>query len=165
MREYCTCVHRDNKKIATSKAKQTLCASIEKARFLQAVGEQEIKVTEKALVIGGGVAGIQAALDLAEQGFKVYLLDRSPTIGRHMALLVKTYPTGDCAICILGPKMADAGAHLNIELWAYCEVKKVENFPGGFKVTILKKPRYANFKTCTGCGTYRKMSDKRLDLF
>lgn len=153
LREHCAWVHRDNKEMATSKAKRMLRASIEKARFLQAVGEQEIKVTEKALVIGGGVAGIQAALDLAEQGFKVYLLDRSPTIGGYMALLVKTYPTDDCAICILGPKMADAGAHLNIELWTYCEVKKVEKFPGGFKVTVLKKPRYVNFKTCTGCGT------------
>jgi heterodisulfide reductase subunit A len=153
LREHCAWVHRDDKEMATCKAKRMLRASIEKARFLQAVGEQEIKVTEKALVIGGGVAGIQAALDLAEQGFKVYLLDRSPTIGGHMALLVKTYPTDDCAICILGPKMADAGAHLNIELWTYCEVKKVEKFPSGFKVTVLKKPRYVDFRTCTGCGT------------
>jgi heterodisulfide reductase subunit A len=109
-----------------------------------------------ALVIGGGVCGIQAALDLADMGFKVYLVEKQPSIGGHMAQLDKTFPTLDCSACILTPKMVDVARHPNIELLTYSEVQNVtqqssENFRG-FEVTILRKPRYVDEDKCTGCG-------------
>ncbi|MFQ6080451.1 MAG: 4Fe-4S binding protein [Candidatus Bathyarchaeia archaeon] len=107
---------------------------------------------EAVLVIGGGIAGIQAALDVADRGFNVYLLDTSPSIGGVMASLDKTFPTNDCSICIEAPKMVEVLRHPNLELLTYCEVKRVEGSVGNFKVTILKKPRYVDEDKCTGCG-------------
>ncbi len=104
------------------------------------------------LVIGGGVAGIQTSLDLTELGFKVYLVERTPSIGGRMAQLDKTFPTNDCSLCILAPKMVEVFRNPNIELMTYHEVKKVEGEPGNFKVTVLKKPRYINETKCKGCG-------------
>jgi len=104
------------------------------------------------LVIGGGIAGIQASLDLADSGFKVYLLDESPCIGGTMAKLDKTFPTNDCSMCILAPKLVGAGRHPNIELLMYCELKEVEGSSGNFLVTVLKKARYVDGTKCNGCG-------------
>lgn len=104
------------------------------------------------LVVGGGIAGIQAALDLADQGIKVYLVERSPSIGGRMAQLDKTFPTLDCAACILTPKMVSVARHPNIELLTYTEVKEISGKAGDFKVKIVKKPRYVNVDKCTGCG-------------
>jgi heterodisulfide reductase subunit A len=104
------------------------------------------------LVIGGGVAGIQTSLDLTELGFKVYLVERTPSIGGRMAQLDKTFPTNDCSLCILAPKMVEVFRNPNIELMTYHEVKKVEGEPGDFKVTVLKKPRYIDETKCKGCG-------------
>jgi len=104
------------------------------------------------LVIGGGVAGIQASLDLADSGFKVYLLDKSPSIGGVMAQLDKTFPTNDCAMCILAPKLVGAGRHPNIQLLTYSELEEVEGAAGNFRVKILKQPRYVDEIKCTGCG-------------
>jgi heterodisulfide reductase subunit A len=104
------------------------------------------------LVIGGGIAGIQTSLDLTELGFKVYLVEISPSIGGRMAQLDKTFPTNDCSLCILAPKMVEVFRNPNIELLTYCEVKKVEGTAGDFKVTILKKPRYIEESKCKGCG-------------
>jgi len=104
------------------------------------------------LVIGGGVAGIQASLDLADSGFKVYLLDESTSIGGTMAQLDKTFPTNDCSMCILAPKLVTAGRHPNIQLITHSELKKVEGETGNFQVTILKRPRLVNIDKCTGCG-------------
>jgi heterodisulfide reductase subunit A len=104
-----------------------------------------------ALVIGGGIAGIQSALDLADSGIHVYLVERTPSIGGRMAQLDKTFPTNDCSMCILAPKMVDLARHPNIELLTYSEVVGVEGTEGNFKVRIKKKPRYVNEK-CTGCG-------------
>jgi len=108
--------------------------------------------TEAVLIIGSGVAGIQAALDVADRDFKAYLLDSSPSIGGIMASLDKTFPTNDCSICIEAPKMVEALRHPNIELLTYCEVKQVEGSVGNFKVSILKKPRYIDEEKCCGCG-------------
>ncbi len=106
-----------------------------------------------ALVIGGGIAGIQAALDIADAGFKVYLVEREPSIGGRMAQLDKTFPTLDCSSCILTPKMVDVGRHPNIELMTYSEVVSVDgNRPDGFQVRVRQKPRYVDVDKCTGCG-------------
>jgi heterodisulfide reductase subunit A len=104
------------------------------------------------LVAGGGIAGIQASLDLADSGFKVYLLDKSPSIGGTMTQLDKTFPTNDCAMCILAPKLVTAGRHPNIELIMGAEIKSVEGEEGHFQVTLIRKPRYIDEEKCTGCG-------------
>jgi len=105
-----------------------------------------------ALVIGAGIAGIQASLDIADAGFKVYLVEREPTIGGRMAQLDKTFPTLDCSACILTPKMVDTGRHPNIELLTYSEVVDVQGQAGDFRVKVNKKPRYVHEELCTGCG-------------
>lgn len=109
-------------------------------------------MTKAGLVIGAGIAGVQAALDLADQGFTVYLVEKNPSIGGRMAQLDKTFPTLDCAACIMTPKMVDAGRHPNIKLFTYSEVKEVHHEGNNFRVKILKKPRYVDEKKCTGCG-------------
>ncbi len=103
------------------------------------------------LVLGGGIAGIQASLDLANMGFKVYLVEKSPSIGGRMAQLDKTFPTNDCAMCILAPKMIEASQHPNIKLLTYSEVEGLEGEIGKFKVRIRKKARYVDESKCTGC--------------
>jgi len=104
------------------------------------------------LVVGGGIAGMQASLDLADQGFKVYLVEKTPSIGGRMAQLDKTFPTMDCSICILAPKMIDVDRRQNIKLLTYSEVKEVKGEPGNFNVKILKKSRFVDTEKCTGCG-------------
>ena len=104
------------------------------------------------LVVGGGIAGVQAALDLAEAGFKVYLVEQKSAIGGHMAQLDKTFPTNDCAMCILSPKLVEAGRHRNIELLVDTEVVSVDGDVGNFTVRLRKKPRYIDLDKCTGCG-------------
>ena len=104
------------------------------------------------LVVGGGVAGIQASLDMADSGFKVYLLDESTSIGGTMAQLDKTFPTNDCSMCILAPKLVTAGRHPNIQLITYSELIEVKGEAGNFEVAILKRPRFVDMEKCTGCG-------------
>jgi len=104
------------------------------------------------LVVGGGIAGIQSSLDLADSGLKVYLADESPTIGGTMTQLDKTFPTNDCAMCILAPKLVTAGRHPNIELVMGAKIKSLEGEEGHFKVTLVRRPRYVNEEKCTGCG-------------
>ena len=105
-----------------------------------------------ALVVGAGIAGMQAALDLAEAGIKVYLMDHSPAIGGTMAQLDKTFPTNDCAMCIMSPKLVEVGRHLNIELVNCAEVEGISGEPGDFNVTLRQHPRFVDLKKCTGCG-------------
>ena len=105
------------------------------------------------MVVGGGISGIQAALDLATAGFKVYLVEKSPTIGGKMAQLDKTFPTNDCSMCIESPKFIECDRHPNIEILTYTEVDSVEGEAGDFKVTLIKKPRYVIEDKCTGCTT------------
>jgi len=109
-------------------------------------------VAKPVLVIGGGIAGIQAALDLADQGIKVYLVEKTPSIGGRMAQLDKTFPTLDCASCILTPKMVSVARHKNIELLTYSEIQEIRGSAGNFKVRVLKKPRYVDIEKCIGCG-------------
>jgi len=103
------------------------------------------------LVVGGGVGGMQASLDLAESGYKVYLVEKGPSIGGVMAQLDKTFPTNDCAMCTLAPRMVDCGGHLNIEKLTYSEVESIEGAAGGFKVRVRKKARFVDPDKCTGC--------------
>lgn len=109
------------------------------------------------LVIGGGIAGIQSSLDLANMGFKVYLVEKTPSIGGRMSQLDKTFPTNDCAMCILAPKMIEASQHPNIELLTYSEIEKVSGEVGNFKVKVKKKATYVDWDKCTGCGECSQM--------
>jgi len=151
IREHCSWVHLREPEKATEKAKDLVRMAVARAALLKPKEELVVQVTKAALVIGGGVAGIQAALDLADTGYKVYLVEKSPSIGGKMAQLDKTFPTMDCSICILAPKMSDVGRHPNIELLTNSDVIKVEGYIGNFKVTVHKKPRYVT-KECTACG-------------
>ena len=103
------------------------------------------------IVVGGGISGIQAALDLATTGYKVYLVDKAPTIGGKMAQLDKTFPTNDCSMCIESPKFIECDRHPNIEIITYTEVENVEGEAGDFTITLNKKPRYIIEDSCTGC--------------
>jgi len=107
---------------------------------------------KEVMVIGGGIAGIQASLDLASRGYKLYLVERSPSLGGRMAQLDKTFPTMDCSMCILAPKMIECSHHHNVQLLSYSEVKAVKGSSGDFVVTVLRKPRYVDESKCTGCG-------------
>jgi len=151
IREQCSWAHSD-KGQATEKAKALVRSAVAKARFLEPLTPSMIKVVPEALVIGGGIAGIQSALDLANDGFKVHLVERDPSIGGHMAQLDKTFPTLDCSSCILTPKMTEVANHKNIELLSYSEVIGLEGSIGNYKVKIRKKPRYVDIDKCTGCG-------------
>ncbi|HUV56451.1 MAG TPA: FAD-dependent oxidoreductase, partial [Dehalococcoidales bacterium] len=104
------------------------------------------------MVVGGGIAGIQASLDLAESGYKVYLVERSPAIGGTMAQLDKTFPTNDCSMCILSPKLVECARHRNIEVITYADVLDIKGEPGNFTVAVRKQARYVNEELCTGCG-------------
>jgi heterodisulfide reductase subunit A len=110
------------------------------------------KKTGAVLIIGGGISGMQSALDLADSGFKVYVLDKSPSIGGAMAQLDKTFPTNDCAMCIMAPKLVETGRHHNIKLITNADLERVDGAAGNFKVTITKRPRYVDESRCTGCG-------------
>jgi heterodisulfide reductase subunit A len=152
IREHCSWAHLYEKEKATEKAKDLVRIAVAKATLLEPQEEIEVPVLKKALIIGGGIAGIQAALDLADTGFKVYLIEKEPSIGGRMAQIDKTFPTMDCSICILAPKMSDVGRHTNIELLSNSEVAEVEGYIGNFKVKVVKKPRYVLTELCNGCG-------------
>jgi len=155
IREFSSWCHPSTPEEATEKAKDIVKMAVAKARLLQSLETLEVPVTNKALILGGGIAGISAALDLADMGFQVYLVEKSESIGGHMAQLDKTFPTLDCSICIEGPKMVDVSRHPNIEIISYADVLKVEGFVGNFKVKIRKNPRHVIADNCTGCGECR----------
>jgi heterodisulfide reductase subunit A len=157
IREFSSWCHPSTPKEATEKAKDLIKMAVAKARLLHPLETIEVPVTNKALVIGGGIAGMNAALDLAEMGFKVYLLEKGESIGGHMAQLDKTFPTLDCSICIEGPKMVDVGRHPNIEIIAYADLLNVSGYIGNFKVKIRKNPRYIIAENCTGCGECKEV--------
>jgi len=152
IREHCSWVHLYDRESATKKAKDIVKMAVARARLLQPQQEMEIPVIDAALVIGGGVAGIQAALDLADAGHQVYLVEEKPSIGGIMAQLDKTFPTMDCSICVLGPKMMDVGRHPRIKLLAYSTVEDVSGYVGNFKVRVRKKARYVDETLCSACG-------------
>jgi len=116
------------------------------------VVQETQKKVGAVLVVGGGVGGMQASLDLAEAGYKVYLVEKGPSIGGVMAQLDKTFPTNDCAMCTLAPRMVDCGGHLNIDKLTYSEIESIEGSAGNFKVLVRKKARSINTDKCTGCG-------------
>ncbi len=156
IREFSSWCHSSTPEDATEKAKDLIKMAVAKVRLLRPLEKIEVPVTNKALVIGGGIAGINASLDLAEMGFKVYLLEKGESIGGHMAQLDKTFPTLDCSICIEGPKMVEVKRNPNIEIIDYADLVKVSGFVGNFRVSIRKNPRYVVTKNCTGCGECRE---------
>ncbi|MEI3416607.1 MAG: CoB--CoM heterodisulfide reductase iron-sulfur subunit A family protein [Christensenellaceae bacterium] len=151
IREQCSWIHKD-KVTATEKAIILGRAAIAKVHLNAPLTASESPVVKRALVIGGGIAGIQTALDIAEAGFEVDIVEKSPTIGGKMSQLDKTFPTLDCAACILTPKMVDVAQNDKIKIYSYSEVAAVKGFVGNFNVTIKKKARYVNEAACTGCG-------------
>ena len=162
LREHCSWVHSD-KAAATQKAIDLIRLMVEKVRRNKALYPIRVPVEPTALVIGGGIAGIQAALDIADGGKKVILVEKSPSIGGHMARLSETFPTLDCSQCILTPRMVEAASHPNITLMTYSEVEAVEGFVGNFEVTIRKKARYVDPVKCTGCGDcWNKCPQKKI---
>ncbi len=150
VREHDSWVHTDRAE-ATIKAKALVRAGIQRVKHHQALEVKKVPIQADVLIVGGGIAGIHTALTLANAGKKVYLVEREPTIGGHMAMFDKTFPTLDCAACILTPKMSAVGAHENITLWTYSEVAKVDGYVGNFRVTVRRKPRYVIEDLCTGC--------------
>jgi heterodisulfide reductase subunit A2 len=150
IREQCAWVTQDGE-AATEKACGIVASMVEKSKRDQKLRPIEVPVTKHALVVGGGVAGIRAALDIANAGYPVTLVEKQPTVGGNMARLSETFPTLDCSQCILTPLMVAASRHPNIELLTYAEVKEVGGYVGNFHVTIEKKPRYVDEELCTGC--------------
>ena len=152
----------DDPEIATVKATALVRAAIAKAALLQPLQTRHIQVHQDTLIIGGGIAGIQAALDIAEAGKRVYLVEREQSIGGHMAQLDKTFPTLDCSACILTPKMVNVGKHPNITLLNYSEVEQVSGSIGQFHVKVRRKAQGVDFDKCTGCGTCIEKCPKKV---
>jgi len=151
IREQCSWVHKD-KKLSTPKAIDLVRMAVAKVDRNKPLFTSEIPITKRALVIGGGIAGIQAALDIADAGFPVTLVEKESSIGGRMVMLDKTFPTMDCSACICAPKMNDTGSHPNIELMSLSEVEEVSGYIGNFTVTIRQKAKYVDYDLCTGCG-------------
>ncbi|MBE5754450.1 MAG: CoB--CoM heterodisulfide reductase iron-sulfur subunit A family protein [Clostridiales bacterium] len=151
IREQCSWIHKDMAE-GTEKAIVLGRTAIAKVQLNAPLKPGESPVTKRALVIGGGIAGIQTALDIADAGFEVDIVETKPTIGGKMAQLDKTFPTLDCAACILTPKMVDVAQHEKIKIYSYSEVESVKGFVGNFEVTIKKKARFVKEDVCTGCG-------------
>lgn len=137
---------------ATKKAKAIVSASVRRVALHDPLTKKEVPVRPEVLVVGGGIAGIHAALTYANSGKKVYLVEKQPSIGGHMSMLDKTFPTLDCSACILTPKMSETGKHPNIELLTWSEVEEISGYVGSFKVKIKKKARYVDVDKCNGCG-------------
>ncbi|MEM4576308.1 MAG: hydrogenase iron-sulfur subunit [Candidatus Nezhaarchaeales archaeon] len=151
IREQCSWVHYHDPERATNKAIDLIEMALAAARHTVPTKVLKVPVEKAVLVIGGGVAGVTAALLLAEMGFKVYLVEREGFIGGHMAKWDKVFPTLDCSICVLGPQLSKLYNHQNVEVLTLSEVKSIKGFPGNYEVEILKKARYVNEKLCNGC--------------
>ncbi len=150
IREHDSWVHTDRAQ-ATAKARALARAAISRVRFHRALETTRAPINPDVLVVGGGISGIHAATTMANAGKKVFLVEREPSIGGQMAKFDKTFPTLDCAACILTPKMSAVRSHKNITLWTYSEVVKVEGYVGNYTVTVKRKPRYVNEDLCVGC--------------
>ncbi|MFC2012706.1 4Fe-4S binding protein [Chloroflexota bacterium] len=152
IREHCSWVTEDSA-AATEKAKALINAAVRRVYYQKPLEVREVSVTSSVLVVGGGIAGIQTALEIANSGNKVYLVERGSSIGGHMAQFDKTFPTLDCASCIFTPLLNAVGQHPNIELMAYSEVEEFSGYIGNFKAKIRKKARYVDEEKCNGCLT------------
>ena len=142
----------NDKEMATQKAKALVMAAVERVVHHQPLEPLPVDINPNSLIVGGGIAGISAALELANAGYHVYLVEREPSIGGHMAQLDKTFPTLDCSACILTPKMVEIGQHPDITLLSYSEVENVSGYIGNFTVTVRKRARHVDESLCTGCG-------------
>lgn len=151
IREHCSWVHKDRTQ-ATEKARALISAAVQRVKYQEPLEPMYVDVNPATLVIGGGIAGLQATLELADAGYHVYLVERLPSIGGHMAQFDKTFPTLDCSACILTPKMSEAGQHENVTLLTYAELEEVTGSVGNFKVKIRQKARCVDYDACTGCG-------------
>jgi heterodisulfide reductase subunit A len=151
IREQVSWVHTD-KAVATEKSKSLIAGTVHRIAYNQPLEKMKVPINSNTLVVGGGIAGIQAALEIANAGFHVYLVEREPSIGGHMSQFDKTFPTLDCSACILTPRMVEAGTHPNITLLTWSEVMSVSGYVGNFNVTIKKRARFVNEELCTGCG-------------
>jgi len=147
---------------ATKKAKALVAAAVGRVAHQQPLEALLVPIDPNVLVVGGGIAGIQAALEIADSGNHVYLVEREPSIGGHMAQFDKTFPTLDCAACILTPKMVSAGNHKNITLLTWSEVEKVDGYVGNFTVTLRKRARFVDESLCTGCGVCQEKCPKKV---
>ncbi|HJW83631.1 MAG TPA: CoB--CoM heterodisulfide reductase iron-sulfur subunit A family protein, partial [Anaerolineae bacterium] len=161
IREQVSWVHTD-KIAATGKAKAVLSGGVERVIHHQPLEPLHVPIHPATLVVGGGIAGIQAALEIADAGFPVYMVEREPSIGGHMSQFDKTFPTLDCAACILTPRMVSVGTHPNITLLTWSEVTRVDGYVGNFTVTIRKKARCVNLELCTGCGICQEKCPKKV---
>ncbi|MHB9133716.1 MAG: 4Fe-4S binding protein [Armatimonadota bacterium] len=150
IREHVSWVTED-KDEATKKSKALVAGAVRRVARNESLESKSVPVNPNVMVVGGGIAGIHAALTLANSGKKVFLVEREPTIGGHMAKFDKTFPTLDCAACILTPKMSSVRSHPNITLWTYSEVAEVSGFVGNFTVKVRRKPRYVKEDLCVGC--------------
>jgi len=162
IREHCSWVTED-REAATEKAKALVSAAVRRVYYQEPLETKEVPVNPNTLVVGGGIAGIQAALKIADSEHKVYLVEKDPSIGGHMAQLDKTFPTLDCSACILTPKMTQVGSHPYIELMTYSEVEEVSGYIGNFKVKIREKARYVDEDKCTGCGVCQTKCPWKVD--
>jgi len=151
IREHVSWVSTD-RQAATEKAKALVAAAAERVKYQRPLEPAAVKVNPATLVIGGGIAGLQATLELADAGYPVYLVEREPSIGGHMAQFDKTFPTLDCSACILTPKMSEVGQHEKVKMFTYAEVEEVSGSVGCFKVKIRQKARHVIYEKCTGCG-------------
>jgi heterodisulfide reductase subunit A len=161
IREQVSWVHTD-KLAATDKAKAVVSGGVERVLHNQPLEPLRVPIHPATLVVGGGIAGIQAALEIADAGYPVYLVEREPSIGGHMSQFDKTFPTLDCAACILTPRMVSAGTHPNITLLTWSEVENVAGYVGNFTVAIRKRARYVNTDLCTGCGICQEKCPKKV---
>ncbi|RLI41932.1 hypothetical protein DRO59_05625 [Candidatus Bathyarchaeota archaeon] len=156
IREHCSWVH-DNIEQATKKAIDIVRGAVNRVRHLEVLHPIKTKVKKEVLVIGGGISGIQAALEMADKGYQVYLVERNPCIGGHMAQLSETFPTLDCSYCILAPRMVSVSQHPRIKIITMAEPVALEGMPGDYTVTIRVKPRYVDIEKCTGCDECTKV--------
>ena len=156
IREHCSWVH-DNIEQATKKAIDIVRGAVNRVRHLEVLHPIKTKVKKEVLVVGGGISGIQAALEMADKGYQVYLVERNPCIGGHMAQLSETFPTLDCSYCILAPRMVSVSQHPRIKIITMAEPVALEGMPGDYTVTIRVKPRYVDIEKCTGCDECTKV--------
>ena len=161
IREQVSWVHSD-KVAATEKAKAIISGGVERIIWHEPLIPLKVPIHPDTLVVGGGIAGIQAALEIADAGYHVVMVEREPSIGGHMAQFDKTFPTLDCSACILTPKMVDVGNHPNITLLTWAEVTHVDGYVGNFQVTIRQKPRFIDTTLCTGCGICQEKCPKKV---